>query len=166
MRNRRLNVLTRVLCCLCLALFTASNALPGTPSRPNSLLIHTIRKFDEWGNISTRDERARLDNLAAHLMLEPNMIAYIMVYAGKRACPGEASVRAQRAKAYLISRRHINGRRIVPMEGGFRNELTVEVWLFPLGISPPTASPSVDPSEVRVTKRCDAQASRHRRTKQ
>jgi len=38
------------------------------------------------------------------------------------------------------------------VDGGYREELTVELWVVPSGANPPSASPTVDPSEVKPAR--------------
>lgn len=111
-----------------------------------------IRKFDEYSNISFNDEKARLDNLAIYLQRQPEMKGYIIAYAGRRARVGEAQVRTERAKNYLVSERGIEAERIVTIDGGHREELEVDVYVLPHGVSAPTVTPTVDPSDVRIIK--------------
>jgi hypothetical protein len=40
--------------------------------------------------------------------------------------------------------------------------LTVELWLVPSGANPPTASPNVDPSEVKTTSDAPRRSTRRR----
>ena len=54
--------------------------------------------FDEFSNLSSKDEKARLDNLARFMLQEePTFIAYIIAYNGKNSCKDEAQIRARRA---------------------------------------------------------------------
>ncbi|MBV8857759.1 MAG: hypothetical protein JOZ02_12560, partial [Acidobacteria bacterium] len=46
----------------------------------------------------------------------------------------------------------ITADRIVTVDGGYREELTVELWVVPSGATPPAASPTVDPSEVKPAR--------------
>ena len=112
----------------------------------------TSRKFDEYGNIGWRDERARLDNLAVEARNDPTAVACLICYGGRRAHEGEARRRCTRAARYLKTTGGIEASRVVTLDGGFRQELTVELWLLPAGSTPPTASPTLDPSEVTVIK--------------
>ena len=107
-------------------------------------------KVDEYGNIRFNDEKARLDNYAIALQNEPGAQGYIICYGGRRGRQGEAQARCDRAKNYLVNERQIDASRIVTVDGGYREELTVELWLVPTGATPPTASPTVDPSEVQT----------------
>ncbi|MDQ3805423.1 MAG: PKD domain-containing protein [Acidobacteriota bacterium] len=109
------------------------------------------RKIDEYGNIRFNDEKARLDNFAIELQNDPTAQGYIIAYGGRRGRAGEAQRRADRAKDYLVNTRGISADRIVTVDGGFREDLTVELWIVPQGATAPTASPTVDPSEVQTT---------------
>jgi hypothetical protein len=108
------------------------------------------RKIDEYGNIRFNDEKARLDNFAIELQNDPTAQGYIVAYGGRRGRAGEAQRRADRAKDYLVNTRGIDPSRIVTVDGGFREDLTVELWIVPSGATAPANSPTVDPSEVQV----------------
>jgi PKD domain-containing protein len=110
------------------------------------------RKVDEYGNIKFNDEKARLDNYAIELQNDPTAQGYLVCYGGRTGRTGEAQRRCDRAKNYLVSTRGIDASRIVTVDGGFREELTVELWIVPSGATPPQATPSVDPSEVRPAR--------------
>jgi len=100
-----------------------------------------IRKFDEYSNIAFSDEKARLDNFALHLKDNPQFKGYIIVYAGPRARPGEAQARAKRAKDYLVKVRGIEVARVVTIDGGYRDQVEVELYALPRTMSPPTPNP-------------------------
>jgi len=110
------------------------------------------RKIDEYGNIRFNDEKARLDNFAIELQNDPTAQGYLVCYGGRTGRAGEAQRRCDRAKGYLTSTRGIDASRIVTVDGGFREDLTVELWIVPSGATPPAASPTVDPSEVRPAR--------------
>ena len=78
--------------------------------------------FDRYGNIRWQDEQARLDNFAIFLMQNPSFIGYMFVWAGRRACHGEAQARAVRAKNYLVGFRKIADNRIVWQDEGYNDE--------------------------------------------
>lgn len=119
------------------------------PEQSIRLLVHYHSKVDEYGNIPSSDEKARLDNFAITLQEAPEKTAYVIAYGGRRARVGVARERAERAKNYLVTIRQIEAGRIVTMDGGFREELTVELHLAN-SENPPTASPTVDPGEVEI----------------
>ena len=129
------------------------------------------RKFDEYSTIPFSDEKARLDNLAIYLKREPKLIGYIITYAGQQARADEAEARADRAKSYLVNERGIKSEHVVTIDGGYREKPMVELYLLPRDVSPPTATPTVDPSEVQIIKAGNARnnnrrASRHSKQRQ
>jgi hypothetical protein len=110
------------------------------------------RKIDEYGNIRFNDEKARLDNFAIEMQNDPTAQGYLVCYGGRTGRTGEAQRRCDRAKDYLVTTRGIDASRVVTVDGGFREDLTVELWIVPSGATPPPASPTVDPSEVRPAR--------------
>ncbi len=119
-------------------------------------------KFDEYSNIAFSDEKARLGNLAIYLQQDPKMIGYIIAYAGQRARAGEAKTRAERAMSYLVNVRGIEAERVITIDGGYREESMVELYILPRGVSAPTTTPTVAPSEVQIIKKSSAKATNHR----
>lgn len=141
--------------------FTATVEVEGLPegcSRSASCSIFDYQprtgdnKIDEYGNIRWGDEKARLDNFAIELQMEPKLTGYMIGYGGRQARVGEALKRLERAKKYLSTVRGIAPERIVVIDGGYRESLTVEMWLISPGMKPPAASPTVNPNEVHIIK--------------
>ena len=110
------------------------------------------RKIDQYGDLSSGDEKARLDNFAAELKNDPDAVGYIISYAGRRARVNEAQARAGRAKSYLTDKHGISAGRVVIIDGGYREDRTVELWALPRDASAPSVTPTVDPSEVITIK--------------
>ena len=131
----------------------------------------SARKVDEYGDIHFNSEKARLDNFAIELKSDKNAVGYLIVYGGRRSVKGIAKTRALRAKDYLIKKRRLSPKQIVWIDGGYRDDLTTELYSGPRGATAPSASPSVDPSEVQFVKAAKAKkakpraASKARKTK-
>jgi len=119
-------------------------------------------KIDEYVNIRFEDEKARLDNFAIELQSWPEGKGYIVAYGGRRARPGEALKRAERAKRYLTTVRNIPARQVVVIDGGYREHLTVELKLRPQDAPPPQPTPTVDPKEVLIIKVAKPKGRHHR----
>jgi hypothetical protein len=117
---------------------SCSFSVQGTPPDNPS------RKFDEYADLAFNDEKARLDNFAIQLQQEPGTQGYYVIFG---SCDGEADQRSGRAVDYLVSNRGIDRSRITVVNGGCREQLTVELWLRPTGAAEPvpTNSASVDP---------------------
>src|SRR5215208_3827369 len=118
--------------------------------------------FDSYGAISWEMEKLHLDNFAIQLQHDPESIGYIIVYAGRRACDGEAKERALRAKKYVVETRGIQASRIKWIDGGYREELTTILQPAPRGAPELTASPTLKPSEVQIIRNCKPKASKPR----
>ncbi|MCA1618059.1 MAG: hypothetical protein LC795_01845 [Acidobacteria bacterium] len=106
-------------------------------------------KLDEFGNIRQGDTKARLDNFAIELQNDPTLQAHLIVYGGRLGRRGEAIRRADWLKNYLVQTRGLDPARIITVEGGFRNELSGELWLSPLGAPPPPVRPTIDEDYVK-----------------
>ena len=110
--------------------------------------------FDSYGDLSWEDEKAHLDNFAIAMQHDPELVGYIIVFAGRRACVGEAKDRALRAKKYIVETRGIQKNRIKRIDGGYREELTVILQPSPRGKPKPTPLATLKSSEVQIITKC------------
>ncbi len=108
--------------------------------------------FDTYGDIGFEDEKARLDNFVIQLFNQETSTGYIFFYAGKRSYEGEAEERLLRAKNYLVKKRKITPERIVTIDGGYNEDLSVTLIIAPHGATPPVAMPTLSPGEIELTK--------------
>ena len=97
------------------------------------------RKFDEFPEITSNDEKARLDNFVIELNSDPTTIAYVIVYPSRGGQTGEVERRTKRFVDYLVNSRGLDAQRIVTMVGPPRSNLLVELWNKPQGAQPPAA---------------------------
>lgn len=111
------------------------------------------RRFDKFGNVTCEDELARLDNFTNELLSDPNAQGYLIVYGGRRGRRNEAKARAARMKFYLVRNRGLDAKRIITLDGGYRGELTTELWVVRRGESAPLPTPSVNPGDVKLRGR-------------
>jgi hypothetical protein len=107
-------------------------------------------KFSQFGSVTTGDERAALDAFATELQDKPGAQAYVIAYAGRKSRGGEARARAERAKAYLMSKHGMEDGRIVIVDGGHREGAAVELFTVPAGAVPPTPTPTLDPKGAPI----------------
>lgn len=156
----KMNLIQIALAGVCITLVSVASFTKTNHGRLTSV---ADQWFDSYGNLSWNDEKARLDNFAIALQHDPNLIGYIIVYAGRRACVGEAKDRALRAKKYLVNTRGIQESRLKWIDGGYRKELTVIIQPIPSGAPELTASPTLKPSEVRIIKNCKPKTSKRKK---
>ena len=103
------------------------------------------RKLDQYGNLQPKDENARLDNLMIELQTDPLAKCYIIAYGGSASRAGDAQKSAEKAKAYLVNKRNLEAQRVVAVDGGYRKEPSVELWIVPSGAEPPQPKPTIEP---------------------
>ena len=104
------------------------------------------------GDTSFELDEFYLDNFYVSL-LKNKAIAYIIAYGGRRARPGEAKTRADRAKQYLVSVRRCPADHIQLIDGGYREKRDLELYVVFEGVCPPTPTPRVDPRDVNIVTR-------------
>lgn len=114
--------------------------------------IIVAREFDECNNCTFDDQKARLDNLAVELQNDPSTRAYILAYGGRMSPLGQVEKLMSRSRDYLITQRGIDASRIVVVNGGFREEDSVELWIVPSGAAAPTPTPTVQAGDVNPGK--------------
>lgn len=134
---------------------TASCSLIGEHFSPESI------KFDSYRALPGMKEHTRLSAFAVQLKNAPGAQGYLLVYVGRRGLAGEAKKAAARSQEYLVKTRGIDARRIVTVHAGFKEEVTIDLWLVPTGAIPPVADPTIDPGEVRITKPVHRRSARH-----
>jgi hypothetical protein len=111
-------------------------------------------RFDTYCDLSLRAEESRLDVLARSLKADPNSAAYILAYAGQGACIWEAEWRANRAKKYLVEKRGIKSDRVITMDGGFRENFTIELFVSPRDACGPLHMPTLGSDDAQVKGQC------------
>ena len=123
---------------------------------PPDLPCGGIPRFMEHGNVRWSDERGVLDHLADSFRKSSNQVIYFLIYPGQNSCKDEARRRALRAKQYLVQRHKIPEADIVWKSGGFRPDLSVEIWLLPKDrpLPEPSNFITIDPSQVRLRGKC------------
>jgi len=116
-----------------------------------------MRQFDEFGDINCEDEMARLDNFAVQLQNEPAAKGVLIFYGGRRFIgrlpkQGEAGARAARMKPYLVERRRISSERVIVIDGGYREEFQVVLWVIPAEMTPPEPSLTIPAKDIKFQK--------------
>jgi hypothetical protein len=109
-------------------------------------------RFDRFGNVNCEDEMARLDNFAVQIQSNQGSVGYVIVYGGSFGRRGEAQARASRIKDYLVKSRGLDSNRVMTIDGGYMEHLTVDLWILPRGVGAPTAEPTIQPTQVKLKK--------------
>jgi hypothetical protein len=107
------------------------------------------KPFDQFQSVAFDDDKARLDNLAIELQNAPDSQAYIMIYAGRTSRAGQADMLGKRTMDYLVNQRGVDSRRIVIINGGYRDTDFIEIWICPPGAKTPQPTPTVQPGDAK-----------------
>lgn len=113
---------------------------PGFPFTGENAVRHY--PIDTYVGADFDNEKYHLDKLAIRLQQDQNAKAYLILYAAKSMCVGEAKFRLSRAENYLMKVREIDGARIETMLGGGRSKLTIEVYMTSKDAPSPIANPT------------------------
>jgi hypothetical protein len=110
--------------------------------------------FDSYGKIPFEDAEARLDSFVNQLLNlnqgTPHYRGFIIVYAGRSAIAGEASTIAECSKSYLVKVREAAPDAVIAVDGGYRDEFKVELYIMPTDAYPPLLMPTVSPKQVQI----------------
>jgi hypothetical protein len=110
------------------------------------------RKIDEINNYNWEELMLRLDFCAVLLQNEAAASAYIIVYDGRLSMRGEVQGWMNCIKNYMVERRGMDSNRIRIVNGGYRGNKAVELWLVTPADSLPKATPTIKPQEVKFKK--------------
>jgi hypothetical protein len=100
----------------------------------------SAKQFDVCCSCSYDDQKARLDNLAIELQADPSAAAYIISYSKQSRRAAKDNFLLSRSRDYLVTHRGINALRIVLINGGYRDDDCVELWVVPQGVQAPIAA--------------------------
>lgn len=100
-------------------------------------------KLDEYRSNNFAEDTEHLSRFGLRLIVGLDERAYIIVYAGHGQATGEAKKLAERARDYLVKEYDVDPGRIETIDGGFRRNKTVELWVVQAGAAPPVIDSQV-----------------------
>jgi len=104
-----------------------------------------------YSGTSLSDQHNRLKFFAQVLAKRPaESQVFIIGYGGKRAAKNEGQTRADLARGYLTRKCMILERRIITIDGGYRDPAGVELYIVDRGEAKPLASPNIYPGNVQI----------------
>lgn len=115
-------------------------------------VVKKSSKVAEYGKVKPAEEKALLDKFAAELQADTSAQGYIISYETPKGPKMEAFTAANKGMQYLVKQQQIEGSRLLPLDGGYREQFAIELWLIPSGADMPVATPTIDPSKLKMTK--------------
>ncbi|HEU4508432.1 MAG TPA: hypothetical protein VFR78_09365 [Pyrinomonadaceae bacterium] len=107
---------------------------------------------DDGSGTSFEQDKPRLDRFAKAIKLNSSADAYIIAYGGLVSYKNEARIRLRCIRKYLTTTHRISASRLKLIDGGYRVEKAVQLFLVEPGESVPTAFPIVNREAVRITR--------------
>lgn len=117
---------------------------------PEDESIFRTPPYDQFSDLSYRDSLPRLDNLAIELSVSPDWKGYVIVYAAKQTSPAKAKSYVQKFEKYLTGHRAVPAEKVSARYGGYKDYLTVELYLFRRDLPPPRPRPTYEPCGRRA----------------
>lgn len=104
---------------------------------------------------------ANLDYLMIHLQNEPTFRGDVIIY-GQRVGHSDDVSRTIRGAGDYFKLRRYDPSRVTIIDGGFREEGRVEIYLIPPGVEPPEPTPTVDKKFVVFTDKKKRKSTKRR----
>jgi hypothetical protein len=104
--------------------------------------ISAYSPYDEFPYDSLEGLTSRLGEFTVRLQKQPTYKGYIVVYAGRNRKIDGVGTFANRSRAYLIKEFQVNPKTIVALNGGYREEPVVELFLIPNAWPAPVPAPT------------------------
>lgn len=129
--------------------FTASVIVKGLPPECDCHAYNSTQignypyKIDEFSHLPYSDIAARMDSYFNLMANEPNLTGYIIVY-GSRASNKKDVAQVIKTLNRIMLFRKYDPTFIKIVDGGFREDMSVEVYLLPAGTEPPKPSPTLN----------------------
>jgi hypothetical protein len=126
--------------------------LVGNDGLAQQVAADQTHKVDEFSGAGWESAMAHLDSFVVELQNNPNEVGVVMVYGGNHRRRGEAKAWSACIKDYLTKRRGIPANRLIMIDGGYRQTLTVELWRTADRKFLPSPSAQIKLKSVRFTK--------------
>lgn len=107
------------------------------------------KKLDEYATIKEDAEAVRLNYFIPSVSESER--AFVIVYAGRTSPRGQAKTDLIRIKAYLV-KAGTPVDHIVTIDGGFKEELSHELWIVPIGAESPRPKPTLSAKDIVFPK--------------
>lgn len=105
---------------------------------------------DDGGGLSFEEDKPRIDRFADEVKRDTSVEAYIIAYGGLVSYKNEARIRLRCIRDYLITAHNISRSRLKLIDGGYRPEVSVQLFLVKPKDPKPTAFPIVNREAVRL----------------
>jgi hypothetical protein len=107
---------------------------------------------DDGAGRSFEQDKPRLDRFAKEMKANSSADAYIIAFAGLVSYKNEARIRLKCIRKYLITTHGISSDRLNMIDGGYRVEKSVKLFLVKPGDPQPTGFPTLNRAAVKIKR--------------
>jgi len=132
---------------VCVAVLICSTVLAGRANYQNA------RKANEFTGVNWENAMANLDSFTIEMQNVPQGYGVVFVYGGQARRLNEANAFLKCMKDYLVMRRRVDVNRLIFVNGGYRDNVSVELWLAQDRADAPNPSPTIKPAAVKFKGR-------------
>jgi hypothetical protein len=111
-----------------------------------------IRDYDDGGGLSFEEDKPRIDRFAEEMKRNGSAEAYIIAYGGLVSYKNEAAIRLRCIQNYLVTTHKIPLSRLKLIDGGYRVEVSVQLFLVKPEDTKPTAFGFLNREAVGMNK--------------
>ena len=109
-------------------------------------IIAPASKFGEFGEVDEKAFKANMEQMSTFLSQSPDNL-FLIAYAGRNSERGFASNWLRRIRESLVMS-GVVPRRVITVDGGFREEPIFDFWIVPVGAEPPRPTPTVKRTDI------------------
>jgi hypothetical protein len=114
-----------------------------------------LREYHPYSSFSQKAQLIdeRLSEFALQLANNPNVVGYVITYAGAVSRKGEAQAMGDSARRVITDKNKVARARVIVMDGGFRQDAEFELFLVPRGVPAPEPTPTLATNQVKIVAR-------------
>jgi len=109
-----------------------------------------IRHEDEGFGLSFEEDKPRIAAFAEEMKKNKSAKAYVIAYGGLVSYKNEAAIRLRCIRNYLIAAHRISPSRLKLIDGGYRDEVSVRLYLLNTDEPKPTPYSSIKREAVQL----------------
>ena len=119
---------------------------------PDQKTDRRILHEDDGSGLSFEEDKPRIDRFAEELRRNKSAVAYIIAYGGLVSYKNEAAIRLRCIRNHLTTVHGIPASRLKLIDGGYRVEVSVRLYLVKRDESKPTPYATVNREAVRMRR--------------
>ena len=133
---------------ICQNVFAQTNNKTESQQKPEAKLFDELAK-----NLNSEERSARIDALLSELSNNPNSKAVVVFYCGKKCYYGEFEAHIRGIKKMKLDARNFDSSRFVFIQGGYRNESLIQLWVVPDGAGLPLPKSDIKFEDVKFKRK-------------